>query len=425
MTRSALLLALLLTTCTTAAPAPNPQERPLVAEASIDPKPALGSIRIIRVIDWPDTSAATLLAVDTARGHAHVYLEARQPQRRLALDTIPLDGRSAGERWRASDEQAARLVNTYPRFRRWNESFSRDLTRYAAAIASGGPWSQRDWVAPLQVAVSPNGNHILYAVPPEDGRDGDWLMMAAPGDEAPRRFDLGLRASYRPAFSPDSQYVAWIGGAPEYARGDQLIGYVLHIAPADGGPLRAVPAVRDEIRTPMWSADSERVYAIGEQSAGQRCIYEIHRATLKHRALYCARGYLDLLLDPTQPRALVLEQRELPPEDGRSWDDVEADVHVLDLESAQISHTFQVLAPQGMGPFGVFLDAGRVAIFSKSGQRLAIRALPDGKLLHEIDLSAQQRFFTGRYATRRWRDELILLRVGQGALELVGVYVGQ
>jgi hypothetical protein len=131
-----------------------------------------------------------------------------------------------------------------------------------------------------------------------------------------------------------------------------------------------------------------------------------------------------MLLDPSSRRALVLEQAELPPEDARSWDEVEADVHVLDLTSGKISNTFRVLAPQGMGPFGAFIGGDRVALLSKSGQRLAIRALPDGKLIHEQDLSAQQGFFSGRYATRVWNGELILLRVRPASLEVVGVFVG-
>lgn len=68
MTRSASLLVLLLTACTTPAPAPAPQTKPLVVEAPLGPKPAIGAIRVIHAIDWPDASAATLLAVDATRG---------------------------------------------------------------------------------------------------------------------------------------------------------------------------------------------------------------------------------------------------------------------------------------------------------------------------------------------------------------------
>ncbi len=398
-----------------AADAAKPQGAPK-ARLERPSEGALGTMRVIAKIQWSEPLGQYLIGVDPDQRHAFLHLEGRQPQRRFAIDTISLETGRRVERWEASVEHAARLVNAYPRFRTISGSFSEDLARYASFIRRAGPWSGREGASLLGVSASPNGRYAIYGTSPDGDRDGDWLMLTAlPDAQSTRRLDDGLRASYRPNFSPDSSRVAWIGGSPKFAQGGQHVGYVLHVAELGGRP-EALPEVRDVMGAPLWTPDSQTLHVVATMEGLTRCVLRVDVKTRQSRELMCHEGSIDMIASPDGARLLLLLQHPAQAEAAPRQ------LVLLDPERPDPVATHEVVAPMGMGPFGQFVRHDRVALFTHGGQRVLLMNPEDGVVEQEVSLPEGETF-TGRHTTQVAGDELILLRQSEAGGALVGIKV--
>jgi len=371
-----------------------------------------GDVRVVHDLDWPDPWGAQLIGVDADAQRAFVRLEQRSTPRRFAIDTIDLAGGRSLERWSATQRQADALVDTYPRFKPISGSFEDDLTRFTRMLESAGPWSERETATPLAVTPSPSGTHVIHGAKPTDGRDGDWLMLTELETGEVRRFDKGLRASYHPNFSRDGERVAFMGGAERFARRGQRVGYVLHVA-ALTGTARAIPEVRDVLRTPMWSADGDTVYAIGRgETRASRCLFAVLLGgAFTPRTLMCHDQAFDIVLDADSGTAMLLLQPS-PPDPSVTT----RELVWLDLEGGEIKARHSVPEAQGMGTFGAYLGPERALLFANHNARLLVMDLASGEVLNDVDLASEETSYLGRHTTQVVGDEVVLLRrVGKQA----------
>ena len=139
-------------------------------------------------------------------------------------------------------------------------------TRHATQLLTG----QYDEQLP---AFSPDSQHIAFVSKrqPNADRDGNWaiyLIDAKPG-ATPRALTTydGTDADpdwlSPPAWSPDGSKIAYIHGGPK-----KLIEYAVHslaIVPASGGPARVLTATLDRnVTLPAWSPDGKQIRFVVE-----------------------------------------------------------------------------------------------------------------------------------------------------------------
>ena len=406
------LIAALACACSTASPAQRLEDSPPLVQPSPPPKAAPPkAVRLIASLEWSAQGRVELLGVDAQQQQARLLIEQHGQPERLILETLELRTGQRLERWEATPEQANKIVNTYPRFDALEHSFERDLVRYAALLRKSGPWSHRSATPPLGVYPSPDGAHILYTTPPNDHSEGDWLMLADAQGKALRRYDPHVASSYRVSISPDSGLVAWMGGSPRYARSGQVVGYVLHLGDWRGA-VRAIPAIRDVLRKPLWSQDSQTIYALGHRDARTQCLYALPSDARSPDALYCHEGQLDVIMHPPSGRQLLLLH---PWTDSTS---AQGTVVLIDSTQGAVLAQHQVPMPQGFGEFGHFLDQDHVALFPQRADTIQILELSSGKILREIELGGT---LIGRHTTSVVGQELIVLRRRGERTELIGV----
>lgn len=373
----------------------------------------IGQVRTIHTLDWPGSWGQFLVGV--GKQEALVRLEQGGKSPRLAFAMIDLGKGALVEQWEAKPSRASSMIAGYPGFRGMRDGFDEDLAKYSDWLVRVGPWAHREATPPFGVHVSPTGEHIIYSQQPEDGRDGDWLMLADANGRKVSRFDDGLRASYNANFSPDGQTVAWMGGSRDYAKPGKQVGYVLRIAFVTG-KMWDVPQIRDEIRTPFWSTDGAKVWAIGRRSRRDRCLYSAEIATRHVEALYCFDGAIDPMISPDGKQMLLM----LSPEGGGD----SREVVVLDLQEGGEINRFTLPGAKGLGRFGVWLDTQTAVFFARADSALHIIRPSTGELLHEIDLSNEGQI-RGRLGAGLFGDELILLRQPSDSkdVQVIGVRV--
>ena len=417
------ILLTALTACTTSAPPspPTPDPPPSKTDTALTAAPTaqIGDIRVIHTIDWPAPWGHFLIGVDADARTALIRLEHRGDPPRFAHEIVDLDRGARYKRWEARPEQAKKMIDGgYPTFRPLTSSFPRDLARYAQWLADVGPWSHCEASPPLGVQVAPNGEHIVYARRPDGRRDGDWLMLANARGETLRRLGPTLRASYAPNFSPDGAHIAFIGGSAAFARPGKQVGYVLHIADVRGDDLVAIPKVRGELRTPIWSADGATIWALG-QHRNARCVWEIGVADRSATPILCHNGPIDLSLNPsTSALAILLGDKEV----GRT-----RQLALWNVAAGRVIQRMEVADVQGMGRFGIWLDDTRMALFTREGAGLTIVAPAEGDVLDEVSLEVSPNgSILGRHGASLVGDEIIMLRhsgAGTDPVEVIGVTV--
>lgn len=381
---------------------------------STDAADEVGNLRIIHTLAWPGSWGQFLVGVGE-NGEALVRLEQTGKSPRLAFALVNLSSGDLIEQWEASSTRASSMIAGYPGFRGMQGGFEEDLAKYASWLARVGPWTHHETTPPFGVHVSPDGEHIIYSQQPDDGRDGDWLMLADADGKRLRRFDDGLRASYNANFSPDGEHVAWMGGSRDYARPGKQVGYVLRVASVTG-KMWDVPQVRDEIRTPIWSRDGSRVWAIGKRGRNERCLFSVELSTRAVDALHCFDGLLDPMLSPDGNRMLLM----LSPDGGSEA----REVVLLDLKSGLEEGRFSVPGATGMGRFGEWIDNQTAVFFARADSALQIIRPSTGEILHEVDLSSAGKI-RGRLGAGIYGDEMILLRQPSGSsdVQVIGVRV--
>lgn len=418
--RSLLSLVLVCTlatsACTGSAPEikPTPREDVELGDLPI-PKASskVGDVRVITTLDAPANAQIELLGIDSASREAHVNIKIEAAPSAWHIDTYALGAGQRQARWSASPDNSSKLVGTYPRFMPVASTFEEDLAKYATLLRRSGPWSYRTATPPHNVFVSPDGGAIIYGTQAQGSGDGDWLMIADAQGQGAQRFDSGLTASYRVSVSPDSKHIAWMGGAPRFAKPGQIVGYVLHLGTPQG-QINAIPAVRDVLRTPLWSSTSKTLFALGSGAKREQCLFAVDMETQNPRSLYCHQGQLDVIINPTNEHLLLL----LHP-----WSDDNSKMStlvLLDQAQSKPLSSYQVERPQGFGDFGYFVGRDRVVLFAQSASELRLIDASSGKLIKKIPVEGT---VLGRNNTGLFGDELILLRRRGDETELIGVTV--
>src|SRR5260221_8359028 len=86
-----------------------------------------------------------------------------------------------------------------------------DVLKFAAIIATLGPWHMRPALPSPTFATSADRSVVLLGSPASDGSSGDWLLALGGDVTPPRRVDEGLTASYSPVIGPDGKMIAFRG----------------------------------------------------------------------------------------------------------------------------------------------------------------------------------------------------------------------
>lgn len=411
-----LLLSLFLGACTTSKPELKPTVREDVELGELPiPKASakVGDVRVITTLDAPANAQVDLLGIDAATRQVHVNVKIEGEPSTWHIDTYELGAGARSARWSASADNASKLVGTYPRFMPVSTTFEEDLAKYAELLRRSGAWSYRTATPPHNVFVSPDGAAIIYGTQAQGSGDGDWLMIADAQGKGAQRFDTGLTASYRVNVSPDSKHIAWMGGSPRFAKPGQIVGYVLHLGDPQGN-INAITAVRDVLRTPLWSSTSKTLFVLGSGKKREQCLFAIDMETQSPRALYCHQGQLDVIINPTNEHLLLL----LHP-----WSDDNSKMStlvLLDHAQSKPLSSYQVERPQGFGDFGYFVGRDRVVLFAQSASELRLIDASSGKLIKKIAVGGS---VLGRNNTGLYGDELVLLRRRGDETELIGVTV--
>jgi hypothetical protein len=189
------------------------------------------------------------------------------------IDTIELSSGKRIERWESTN--ATKVLNAHGTFEPWTGSFESDLVRYAAMV--------RDVVDPLDDVVrsTADGTRLFFHRFPDNGTDGDWWYITGGDGRTPRRFDLGLIASYRLMLSPDGAWAAWSGTAQSWH-------YALWARPTDeSAPPKKLGAVAFPRELAFVDARTVAVHARGP-AQDRSCLFVANVETGVAKSVHCA-----------------------------------------------------------------------------------------------------------------------------------------
>jgi hypothetical protein len=317
-------------------------------------------------------------------------MESAAPKR-LLIDTIDYETGRRVDRWEATQSNADATVKRYPLFRPMSGSFEEDLVRFAHLVQATGPWHTRGRQLGPPVAISPDGEYILYGARPDNGGDGDWLYLADRNGMRPRRVDTGVRASYAAVFSPDGSRIAWQGCTASPC------GYALFVTKLGGAPERAQNL--PESSPPVWSADGRFVYAVGRPSPTKTCLYKVAGASVRDtKMLRCLDGLRDVefVQDPSSRTGVLTGSRGAPGQQvfEYTW---------LLLADGSVLGTHAIDRAAGSG---LLSEAGLLTIPMQKGG-LAVLDLVSGNAGAVVDAEG---WFFGLETTKWVGDSVILLR---------------
>ena len=375
------------------------------------PPPPFGTLTTLRTVDWPEPYGVYLVGIDRAKKRALLRLQSTRPPARFAFEWLPIDPEAPPERWTATPKLAPKLVDQYPVFRALEDPAQLDQERmhYATWLASVTPWRTPETPL-LGVTPSQKRDLVLYNQPPTDGQDGDWLYLQ-PSAGKPRRFDLGLRASYLPSFSPSGALVAWNGGATTYALPGRQVGYRLHLRRTDhpSAPLIVLEDVPSLQAPPLWPDDDEQLVVVSKYDASRTCVLLIPRIDLpdpKPEPLWCSQGPLGVMASPDDDHILVMDQAAQK-------------LAYIELDSRAVVWQ-RPFGGQAAG-FGVWPRDDELFLFEDGGE-----------LLHELDptkgpetkkraVLPEPGSFIGRGVAQVIDDRMVLLRQKGDKVELVAL----
>lgn len=348
----------------------------------------------------------TPLGFDVQNHTAWVRHEAASPKGLFELLIIDWE-RGTVDRWTAAEDRLRNLSEQRlpgmprgypPAFHPLNGDFVEDLVRYAAIVQATGPHHARAREVQPTFAVAANGSHIVYGARPTDKSDGDWLYVTGPTGAAPRRLDVGLKASYDPTFSPDGKQVAFHGcGRP--------CEYYLYLTGVDKPAPVRVTAVKDASE-PLWSRDGRWVYAVSRGKGGRGgCLFRTNaRKAEDSKSLAClpALQRVTFLLDDARDMGLLCGGHDAP--------DYGATCLGIALPGGDIVRTFSAPDPPTLLSHGITVRSGRASAIAAMDLATAAR--------HEFP-SPFPYVLVGSRVDDHGALYALRLRSGRGGFELV------
>lgn len=358
----------LISGCPAAPPGPEPATAPMAVVTS----PEHGGEVLYRD-QWAGRDVR-LLGVDTQNRCAWLWMAARRPRARLVIDTVDYASGRRVDRWEASADKAATIVNMYPRFRPLSGSLDEDLQRFAEIVRRSGPWHSRARKLSPTVVASPSGDGVIYDAEPTGGRDGDWLFLKTSAKPAVR-IDGGNIASYAPTYAPDGSLAAFTGCYPK-APGKRDCSYWLFVSHLKGPPVR-VPTVRKPT-APVFGPDGASIYTVG-RSKGGHTLWEVdahapHSAT----AVTTTSGLddVDFTLSPSGTFAVVGGMKGQPGQQVYEFVRIKLSDHTVEGGASirgavgvgiSLSDTVQIVPTQRGGLARITFGVDRVALAPDAG----------------------------------------------------------
>ena len=138
----------------------------------------------------------------------------------------------------------------------------RQITRSGLRVSGAPAWSPDGKTIVITARRDPEGDRMLFA--------DDLYAISVSTKEARKLTSLSGLERF-PVFSPDGKFVAFLGFED---KGNAHTTTSLFITPAEGGAHRQLGRTLDRnVSSPVWRADSQRVYGLAENS-GATHIYE-------------------------------------------------------------------------------------------------------------------------------------------------------
>lgn len=390
----------LLTACPGAArqaPSPPPADVPA---------PATGPLTTLSRATWPGLEVR-LLGVDTQRDEAWLWKADRREQHlALEIERVRLRDGASQEIWRATPAHARAWLRGYPALRPLDGPLERDAARLAQIVARTGPWSSRARDAPPLLTVTADAALFVHEAAPEDGQDGDWLLVRGPQGERLGRLDRGLRASYSPNLSPDGAEVAWRGCSPTLAARGKNCGYALVTAALPDG----APRVRAEVpdpTAPQWTPDGAAILTVARHPE-RACLTLAPRGPGPARALHCEDDARDpaALLSPSGATAALVTVHGDPQRPRLRWS----------LRALPGGEPLATLEPPEVAEAGLLVDDDTLLIPRQDGALWLIRPREGRQVLIRDPAGRLSGLSTAR---ARASGGLVLLRQRQGGFDLV------
>jgi hypothetical protein len=227
------LVAVMLAACATVAPktpaspktptaASTSPSAPTVAAPSTSNSAAAPDVvaastgaRVLYREAWAGIGGVGIVCVDVAKHqlvlerswNGYVYGAPATEKPVFTLDTIDYVTGARIERWAATEANAAKITNHGggP----VSGTFEEDLVRFAKMLQR----CERPHEAAnsLGIATTPDGAHLFYQAPANDGSGEDAFFVTDAAGKNARRFDAGLKVSYELSPSPDSKWAAFSG----------------------------------------------------------------------------------------------------------------------------------------------------------------------------------------------------------------------
>jgi hypothetical protein len=392
-------------------PAPDASRPPALAQEPTTPAAPQGPLASRYKTAWAGWDVR-LLGLNADASRAWLWKGRPDPKDpALVIEEVDLTRGLPVGAWRATPARADAILDRFPTFRPLSGSFEEDLVRFAALVRQTGPWSLRARALTPSVASPDDGRFILHEAPPDDGKDGDWLILRDAQGHNPRRLDVGLRASYNPQLSPDGARVAWRACSPKHAPPGANCGYVLALASLgpEPTPPTLIPAAADPT-PPVWSADGASLWVVDE-APRKACLLRVPTAPPhKPAPVACAEGLRDLHFqqDPTGVVGLLA-----------GWEgDPQAPTLSLWLVSLPDGASLGRAKVEAAAGPGLLVDHHRAVVPLRSG---GVRVLDLPRAKHADHAPSQGRL-GGLEAARLAPDgRLILLQTYLGGLELVAL----